>query len=278
MHERSAMECEQSTQARVGAAHQRDLIAATRDVEAVSRDQAADARDAAMAARDDSAAGGRRRVSGAQTAPRAAEQRQRAAEQRALSAGDRRASAGDRELAVVERHRTLAELDALARQLALAERDPLTGARTRAAGLADLDRELERCRRTSCTLVIVYVDVVGLKALNDSAGHAAGDELVKRVASRIAERLRPYDLIVRVGGDEFLCAMPNMTLAGARARFASVMAVLAGTSEPSEISVGFSQFAAGDTALEVIARADKEMIDSRGSNSRTRLQADRAGE
>lgn len=66
---------------------------------------------------------------------------------------------------------------------------------------------------------MAYVDAVGLKTLNDTEGHAVGDELLKRVVQLIRTHLRPYDLIIRLGGDEFLCAMSNMSLREARRRF-----------------------------------------------------------
>jgi len=72
------------------------------------------------------------------------------------------------------------------------------------------------------------VDVDGLKAMNDSRGHAAGDQLLREIADSIRAHLRPYDLSVRYGGDEFLCALPDMTMAEAAERFALVNAHLAG--------------------------------------------------
>ncbi len=84
-------------------------------------------------------------------------------------------------------------LQALARALAVTENDALTGARTRAAGLTDLDHELDRRRRTSGALTVAYIDVVGLKRVNDAEGHPAGDELLKGVVALISwGGLRPY--------------------------------------------------------------------------------------
>ena len=111
--------------------------------------------------------------------------------------------------------------------------------------------------------MIVYVDVVGLKRRNDSAGHDAGDRLLKRVVALITQHLRPYDLIVRLAGDEFLCAMSNMTLADARRRFSAIASALAATREAGALRTGFAELTGGEAAKELIARADSELIDSR---------------
>jgi len=136
----------------------------------------------------------------------------------------------------------------------------VTGVRTRAAGLRELDAELDRARRTSSPLVVAYIDVVGLKAINDTRGHAAGDALLKHVVARVKAHMRPYDLIIRLGGDEFLCAMSNLTLGTARERFDAVSAELGHASDPGAIRTGFAQLCDDETASEVIARADSELI------------------
>jgi diguanylate cyclase (GGDEF)-like protein len=184
-----------------------------------------------------------------------------AAEQRTLAARDRRQSAADREQAAADRVRARADREAFARELAITETDPLTGARTRAAGLTELDHELDRCRRAGGLLVVAYVDVVGLKSLNDSEGHAAGDELLQRVVAILREHLRSYDLIMRLGGDEFLCAMSNMTLPDARRRFRAITAALAAAPIARGIRTGFAALARDDTGTELIARADSELLD-----------------
>lgn len=276
MRERSAAQREQSAQARLDAAQDRDRIARVRDLAALARDTAGDARDLAMAQRDaahDRAAGAHLRVSGAEVVLRAAEQRKRAAElrelaseQRVLAAADRRQAAEDRDQAAAERLRTLADVEALASQLAVAAIDPATGARTRAAGLIELDHELDRCRRTNSLLAVAHVDIVGLKAINDAEGHAAGDEVLRHAVALISQRVRPYDLTIRLGGDEFLCVMSNMSVADARERFDAIAHDLAAKPSPHALTVGFAQFTSADTAASLIDRADSELLENRRAN------------
>jgi diguanylate cyclase (GGDEF)-like protein len=229
--------------ARLVAASARDATADARDLAALARDRAAVARDLAMTRHDDADAGADGR-----------------AQQRSMAAEDRLAAANDREHAGDERLRASADRELLASELAVAETDPLTGARTRAAGLADFDRELDRCRRTGSGLVVGYVDVLGLPGLDDPAGDTGGDELLRHVAALLRTHLRPYDLMVRLARDEFLCAIPDMSEADARERFAAVGGALAGRADPCRIRSGFATLRDDETAIEVIARADAELI------------------
>ncbi len=135
-------------------------------------------------------------------------------------ASDRTQAADDREAASADR--TIS-----ARERAAHVIDGLTHAHRREAGLLELEREVARANRTAQPLTLSFVDVDGLKAMNDSRGHAAGDQLLRVIANSIRAHLRPYDLIVRYGGDEFLCALPDMTMAEAAERFALVNAHLA---------------------------------------------------
>jgi diguanylate cyclase (GGDEF)-like protein len=266
---------DQSAQARLSAADERDVIAHTRDLQALARDQASDARNLKLAQRDaaDEHNNGARTVSGSEVIVLAAAKRKRAArlraqaaEQDARAAEDRHAAATDREQAALQRVHALVDRERLADALALAANDALTGARVRAAGLVELDRELDRCRRTNGQLAVAYVDVIGLKALNDSAGHSAGDELLERVVTHIRSHLRSYDLIIRVGGDEFVCAMSDMTLLDARQRFHDVAATLTAEPQAGAIRSGLAQLTAHDTAAQLIARADRELLDSPHTN------------
>jgi GGDEF domain-containing protein len=256
---------EQSARARLDAASQRDAIANARDLEAVARDQAAAVRDLVMAqcaaAADQP---GNRGDFGVEILMRAAEPRKSAAEfrvlaaeHRELAAADRHAAAEDREQAANERLRALADREHFLAEL---ETDQLTGTRTRAAGLADLDRELDRCRRTGSDLVVAYVDVVGLKEVNDTLGNPAGDELLRDVANLFREHLRSYDLIVRVGGDEFLCAISSMSEADVRGRFSAIGSALAGRPDARGIRTVFATLRDYETARDLIARADAELV------------------
>jgi diguanylate cyclase (GGDEF)-like protein len=229
---------DQSAAERLHAADERDVIAHARDLAALTRDTAAGAREP-----------------GAHGFQQAVEQDARAAE-------DRRNSAQDREKAACERLHALVDRELLADALNRADYDELTGARARAAGLIELEHELERCRRGTGLLIVAYVDVVGLKALNDSRGHRAGDELLQRAVATIRTLLRSYDLIIRVGGDEFVCSMAGVTLRDARRRFAQVADALAAGPGAGAIRTGLAQLTGPESATQLVARADAELLGS----------------
>ena len=276
LRQRSARQRDMTAVARLETADQRDAGALARDLAALARDQAAAARDLAMTQRDQlDQAEHARAVTDSDIVLRAADQRKRAARHRveaaahrAQAAEDRDAALRDREQAARERMRALADRQALARQLEIAETDALTGVRARAAGLIDLDHELDRCRRSGGVLIVAYIDVVGLKALNDSAGHSAGDGLLRRVVALLRSHLRSYDLIIRLGGDEFLCAMSNMALSDARDRIRLVGSALAASADAGAIRAGLAELGADEDAESLIARADAELLASRAPTPR----------
>jgi diguanylate cyclase (GGDEF)-like protein len=134
--------------------------------------------------------------------------------------------------------------------------DALTGTRARASGLADLDREIDRARREAGLLAVAYVDIVGLKMVNDTRGHSAGDELLRNTVDVIRDHLRSYDAIVRLGGDEFLCIMAGASTAAARHRFERIEAALRARVDRPAIKVGLAALLPDDTAADLIDRAD----------------------
>ncbi|MFP5364317.1 MAG: GGDEF domain-containing protein [Thermoleophilia bacterium] len=246
--------------ARLDAADDRDRAARERDEQAVRRDLLATAREEAIVTDLAQAAGEDGGLSAVQALLIAGELFARATQVVALCAADRQAAAADREHAARDRLEALADRHLLAQQLVLAETDALTGARTRAAGMQDLNREVERARRADGSLVVAFIDVVGLKSVNDTLGHVAGDELLRRVVAHVRAHLRAYDLIIRLGGDEFLCVLSGTGLPEAHRRIEQVAAALARSPEGGEIRVGLAELTATDTAGDLVARADSELL------------------
>jgi diguanylate cyclase (GGDEF)-like protein len=243
------------------------------------RDQAAEARDLeddvwdAEIAGLTSSYGTTRRQAVGNSWRRATRDRKRAASDRARSAMHRVAAGGDRDSAASDRELAAGDRVLAAEDRALAtaereadERDTVTGARRRAPGLADVRREIDRVRRGDGRLVAAYVDVDGLKAINDSRGHHAGDAMLQHVVGVLQTHLRSYESVIRLGGDEFLCTLSGATIQKARERFDEITAELMGTPEAGSITVGFAQLADGDSPMDLIDRADRELIAARDAN------------
>jgi diguanylate cyclase (GGDEF)-like protein len=132
--------------------------------------------------------------------------------------------------------------------------------------LVELEREMMRAKRTGHPFVVAFLDVDGLKAINDSLGHDAGDQLLRRVVDCTRSQLRSYDLIVRFGGDEFVCGLSNLRQREATERFERINASLA--EHDSSITVGLAELEDGDSLVELIARADKALYENETGNSR----------
>jgi diguanylate cyclase (GGDEF)-like protein len=90
--------------------------------------------------------------------------------------------------------------------------DALTGCANRRAFERDLERELARCARAELDLCVVAADLDGLKRINDSEGHAAGDRALLRLVESFRRALRTLDGVYRLGGDEFVLVLPDTSL------------------------------------------------------------------
>ena len=104
-----------------------------------------------------------------------------------------------------------------------------------------------------------------MKEVNDTHGHDAGDQLLSLVVKTMRDQLRPYDIIVRHGGDEFLCAMPNVSRDRAAERMTAVAATLSKVGSGHAISFGVAEHHPDEGLRELISRADANMLQARRS-------------
>jgi diguanylate cyclase (GGDEF)-like protein len=145
----------------------------------------------------------------------------------------------------------------------VAATDDLTGALRRSAGLAALQREIDRSRRVGGKgISVVFLDIDRLKHVNDTEGHAAGDRVLIEAVAAIRKRVRSYDLVIRYGGDEFLCALVDVAPEDAERTLVDIRLQYTATTGHS-VSVGMTTVGDADTADSVIARADAALYAER---------------
>ena len=105
---------------------------------------------------------------------------------------------------------SLAKVESLASEVyKLAALDQLTGLYNRRSGEQRLGQEISRAQRHGRPLTVLLIDLDGLKQINDSYGHAAGDLLIKTFAERLQRAIRGSDVAIRIGGDEFMALLPE---------------------------------------------------------------------
>ena len=253
----------------------------SREAAASDRSRAAEDRQAAAGERDDAQIdrGGARadRRAGAEERAKAQLDRDSALDDRKAGAGergnawldrdtalaDRGAGADERSEAELDRETALADRGAAAVELEHSSHDALTGAYLRGAGFAELTREIARARRERQPLALAFVDVDGLKTANDTNGHAAGDRLLRAVADALRAKLRAHDLIIRYGGDEFVCAISGLDAAAAAARLGLVNVALAALPERASVTFGIAELRTGDSADALVSRADAALYAER---------------
>jgi len=118
------------------------------------------------------------------------------------------------------------EVTQLAEFKHLAYRDTLTGLHNRRSFDERLDEEWARCGRYGRTMSLVLIDLNDFKSINDQAGHAKGDEVLRFVGQALQETCRTCDVACRFGGDEFALLLPDTDAEGAEALMERVVARL----------------------------------------------------
>lgn len=155
--------------------------------------------------------------------------------------------------------------------------DELTGLLNR-RGFADaFRRELATARRTGTGGVLVIIDLDGFKAINDTHGHLAGDQYLRRVAAVLAENVRAKDVVARLGGDEFAVLLTDTETASGLARAGALAAalnaehcVLGARTLPLRASFGAEPYGPEDREDEVSRRADLLMYRTKAARRRAR--------
>jgi diguanylate cyclase (GGDEF)-like protein len=136
-----------------------------------------------------------------------------------------------------------------------ADTDPLTGLLNRNGFLAAAMRERAIAERTRAPLTLAVLDLDDFKQINDRSGHAAGDELLSKLAGAWRERLRAGDILARHGGDEFVLLLP----ATSEREAGAVLERLHGADRQVSWSVGLSEWRAGEDLGGALARADRDL-------------------
>lgn len=161
---------------------------------------------------------------------------------------------------ITERKRFESEL------LYLADHDPLTGVFNRRRFEQELTRELARLARGGGEGALLVIDLDRFKAVNDTLGHAAGDELIAAVACSLRERLRQTDTLARLGGDEFAAILPGCGREQALAVAASLLEAVHSANVACERCEGPGVGGGGLVDTQVSASIGIALLDEGSSN------------
>jgi diguanylate cyclase (GGDEF)-like protein len=148
----------------------------------------------------------------------------------------------------------------------LAHQDTLVNLPNRRGFMRALERFIDRASRYAEHSALLYVDLDGLKMINDSFGHNAGDKALIEVAAMLVGGVRKSDVVARIGGDEFGILLAHSDEANAHETATRLVDLIAGCdfthdgdALPLSVAIGVAMITGEDTPEEAIARADREM-------------------
>ncbi len=187
----------------------------------------------------------------------------------------------DENMRLLEENRNLR--DALAQLQAritdleqLADTDTLTPLPNRRAFLRRLDSVIRHCERHKTPAAILFIDLDGLKRINDEYGHYAGDLVLKHVAGQLSANLRASDMVARIGGDEFGLILDHLDQSDACAKAIALTQQIAATKVKigsakivCTVTAGVAIVESGDTVEALMGRADDAMYAKRLYRSQT---------
>jgi two-component system cell cycle response regulator len=157
-------------------------------------------------------------------------------------------------------------------------RDPLTGVYNRRYMKAHLDRKITEIPESAKPVSVLMCDLDHFKQINDTYGHAAGDEVLKEMAGRVGDNLRDFDMVARYGGEEFVVVMPSTPLSAAQAvaerlckRIGTEGFAIPGQAEPLRVTTSIGVASTSDPQMEaggLLAQADAALYRARTSRVR----------
>ncbi len=158
----------------------------------------------------------------------------------------------------------------MARLRHVASVDSLSGLLNRAYLDSRLQQEVARSQREGTEFAVLMADIDDFKRINDSRGHQSGDAVIKGVGDIMRSAVRVFDVCARWGGDEFAVLMPNSDRTSAlacaeriRLKTSQYLGDLGGSAFGLTVSIGVAVGGPGDTAAEVVARADRALYDAK---------------
>ena len=148
----------------------------------------------------------------------------------------------------------------------LAHQDSLIDLPNRRGFIRELERLIARASRYDARAAMLFVDLDGLKSINDTFGHRAGDHALIQVAGLLESGVRKSDVVARIGGDEFGILLENADEQSASETAARLVDAIAacefcheGECLPLSVAIGVGLINANDCADDVMARADEQM-------------------
>jgi diguanylate cyclase len=203
----------------------------------------------------------------------------RQAESEALASRDRMMAA---QTEVEEAENRIRALEAELREMSeLVREDHLTGSLNRRGLDEEFERERARSERRGTPLCVALLDVDNFKRLNDTYGHAAGDEALRHLVRVVKETLRVIDTVARYGGEEFLILMPETTLESAAQTMTRLQRALTKhfflhDNEKLLItfSCGVAQRNQGEDQTSLLKRADQAMYQAKHTGKNRVIIAD----